>query len=409
MKSVDQHLADLLALAHPLAPIELPLLDAQGSVLAEDVVAPQDLPPWDNSSMDGYAVRTTDFTEDPTSLRVEGEVAAGTAAIPFVEPGTCVRIMTGAPFPPSADAVVPVEATSGEGQGGGGEEIVTINERPKPGQYVRLRGSDVTAGTVVLSQGTRLHATHTGMAAAVGRDRLLVRPHPRVVVISTGDELVEPGHSLDHGQIYDSNSWMLTAAAREAGAVAYRVPFVPDDPQRLAQVVEDQLVRADLVITSGGVSKGAHDVVKQVLGELGDVHFEEVAMQPGKPQGYGLIGPDRTPIVTLPGNPASAYVSFEVFVRPMIRQMLGLDRIERPVVRALLKSATTSPAGKRAFLRAVLTVEEGRYVVEALSGQASHLLGGLVDANALIIADEDLEHLPAGMSVPVMQLARYYS
>jgi molybdopterin molybdotransferase len=405
VKSVDQHLADLLNLARPLAPIELPLLDAQGSVLAEDVVAPHDLPQWDNSSMDGFAVRTTDFegSEGPYRLRLTGEVAAGAAGIPFVESGTCVRIMTGAPFPPSADAVVPVEATEEVG-----EEVV-FTERPAPGQFVRLRGSDVTSGTVVLSEGMRLHATHTGMAAAVGRERLLVRPHPRVVVISTGDELVEPGQSLEHGQIFDANSWMLTAAAREAGAIAYRVPFVPDDPHRFTQVVEDQLVRADLVITSGGVSKGAYDIVKSVLGSLGDVHFDEVAMQPGKPQGYGTIGPDSTPIVSLPGNPVSAYVSFEVFVRPMIRQMLGLERIHRPIVRAVLKRDATAPAGKRAYLRATLAVEDGRYVVEAMEGQSSHLLGGLVDANALIIADEQLEHLPAGMSVPVMQLVRHYS
>jgi molybdopterin molybdotransferase len=408
VKSVDQHLADLLSLARPLAPIELPLLDAQGSVLAEDVTAPLDLPQWDNSSMDGYAVRTTDFPSDIASgssvtLRVVGEVAAGSATVPFVEPGTCVRIMTGAAFPSSADAVVPVEWTDG------GTDVVSITQRPEPGQYIRLKGSDVTAGSVVLSKGMRLHSTHTGMAAAVGRERLLVRPHPRVVVISTGDELVEPGQKLEHGQIFDANSWMLTAAAREAGAIAYRVPFVPDDPERLTQVIEDQLVRADLVITTGGVSKGAYDIVKEVLSSIGDVTFEEVAMQPGKPQGFGTVGPDKTPIVTLPGNPASAYVSFEVFVRPMIRQMLGLERIERPVVRAVLKSDVTAPKGKRAFLRAELSVDEGRYVVEALAGQSSHLLGGLVQANALIIADEELEHLPAGMSVEVMQLVRHYS
>lgn len=405
MKSVDQHLADLLSLAKPLEPIELPLLDAQGSVLAEDVISELDLPQWDNSSMDGYAVRTTDFESGtlPVQLTVTGEVAAGAQGIPFVEPGTCVRIMTGAPFPPSADAVVPVEWSDG------GSETVVINQRPTPGQYIRLRGSDVTSGSLVLAQGTRLHSTHTGMAAAVGRERLLVRPHPRVVVLATGDELVEPGHPLDHGQIYDANSWMLTAAAREAGAVAYRVPFVPDEAERLIQVVEDQLVRADLVITTGGVSKGAYDVVKEVLGTLGDVSFDEVAMQPGKPQGFGTIGPDKTPIVTLPGNPVSAYVSFEVFVRPMIRQMLGLERIHRPTVRAVLKSPCTAPAGKRAYLRANLSVEEGRYVVEALSGQSSHLLGGLVEANALIVADEELEHLPAGMGVTVMQLVRTYS
>ena len=223
-------------------------------------------------------------------------------------------------------------------------------------------------------------------------------------VLFTGDELVEPGQSLEHGQIFDANSWMLTAAAREAGAIAYRVPFVPDDPHRFTQVVEDQLVRADLVITSGGVSKGAYDIVKSVLGSLGDVHFDEVAMQPGKPQGYGTIGPDSTPIVSLPGNPVSSYVSFENFVRPVIRTMLGASTIHRPAVKARLEKGLSSTSGVRSYVRGILS-EDGKSVVPLGSQDEQATLS---DANAFIAVPEGEGDVAAGSEVTVVVLERRY-
>jgi molybdopterin molybdotransferase len=267
----------------------------------------------------------------------------------------------------------------------------------------------VQAGQVVLEAGTRLGPGQLGLLAAVGRDRVMVRPRPRVVIISTGSELVEPGTRTEPGQISESNSYILTTAAREAGALAFRVGIVPDDDRSLMNAIEDQLIRADLVLTSGGVSVGAYDVVKEVLSRLGTVSFETVAMQPGKPQGYGTIGPDSTPIITLPGNPVSSYVSFEVFVRPVIRRLLGVEPLHRPVVRAVCEEAFPSPAGKRQYARGWLDVSDGRYVVRPVGGAGSHLVGNLAHANALIVVPEAVTEVPAGGTVEVMVLERRLS
>ena len=317
MKSVDAHLADILEGVEPLAPLHLALLETIGCVLAEDVVSAVDLPPFDNSSMDGYAVMLADVAgasaDAPVWLPVAGEMAAGSSSTQALASGTTVRIMTGAPVPAGAQAVVPQEWTDQ------GTPAVAILREPAAGANIRRCGEDVHAGDVVLTRGTTIGPTHIGLLAAVGRGRIPVHPQPRVVVFSTGSELVEPGATLEAGQIHDSNSYLLTAAVRDLGAIAYRVAALPDDPRRLLEAIEDQLARADVVVTSGGVSVGAHDVVKEVLSRTGTVEFVTVAMQPGRPQGHGTIGPDRTPILTLPGNPVSAFVSFEVFVRPLLR------------------------------------------------------------------------------------------
>ena len=399
-----QHLERVLATVAPLHPLELGLLDAHGCVLAEDLVAPADLPGFDNSAMDGYAVRAADVAgasdAAPVVLPVTGDVAAGPASPLRVQPGVCVRIMTGAMMPAGADAVVPLEWTDG------GVAQVSIT-RPAPvGAHVRAVGEDVAAGEVVLPEGTHLGAVQVGLAAATGRARLLVRPRPRVVVVSTGSELVEPGEPLSPGRIVDSNSPALTAAAVEAGAIAYRVGIVPDDPRRLLSTLEDQLVRADLLVTSGGVSVGAYDVVKEVLSRLGTVRFDDVAMQPGKPQAFGTIGPDSTPVFGLPGNPVSALVSFEAFVRPALRKMLGAQPLERPRVRAVATQALPSAPGKRSFLRVALEVRDGAYVVTPVSGPGSHLLAGMSRANALAVVPEDVDEVPQGGAVEVLVLER---
>jgi len=400
VKTVADHLASVLSVVRALPPLELGLLDAHACVLAEDVTAPAPLPGFDNSAMDGYAVRVSDLANVPVVLPVVGDIAAGPASPLRVQPGLCVRIMTGAMMPAGADAVVPVEWTDG------GVAQVRIDRRPDVGAYVRRAGEDVVAGSVVLTTGTHLGAAQIGLAAAVGRSRLIVRPRPRVVVVSTGSELVEPGEPLGPGQIQDSNSPALTAAAVEAGAIAYRVGIVPDDPRRLADTLEDQLVRADVLVTSGGVSVGAYDVVKEVLSRLGTVQFDKVAMQPGMPQGFGTIGPDRTPVFGLPGNPVSALVSFEMFVRPALRTMLGALPIERPRVQAITDVDLDSPLGKRSFVRVGLEVRDGAYRVSPVSGAGSHLLAGMARANALAVVPEDVQRVEAGSSVEVLVLER---
>lgn len=404
LKSVEQHLADILDGVGPIAPLDLQLLDAHGCILSETVTADVDLPPFDNSSVDGYAVRVADVATagpaSPVQLPVVGDVAAGSQATYTVQPGLCVRIMTGAPVPVGADAVVPLEWTDG------GIAAVTITEAPDAGAHIRRRGEDVRTGQSVLEAGTRLGPGQLGLLAAVGRDRVVVRPRPRVVIISTGSELVEPGSRTAAGQIHESNSYLLTTAAREAGALAFRVGIVPDDARSLTNAIEDQLIRADLVLTSGGVSVGAYDVVKEVLSRLGTVTFDSVAMQPGKPQGYGTVGPDKTPIITLPGNPVSSFVSFEVFVRPVIRRMLGVEPLHRPSVRAVCEEGFGSPAGRRQFMRGWLDVTEGRYVVRPVGGAGSHLVGGLAHSNALIVVPEGVTEVAEGSAVEVMVLER---
>ncbi|MGK5641220.1 molybdotransferase-like divisome protein Glp [Streptomyces sp. URMC 126] len=422
--SVDEHLADILRTVRPLEPIELQLLDAQGCVLVEDVTVPAALPPFDNSSMDGYAVRVADVRgaseKFPAVLTVVGDVAAGGEGGVAVGPGQAARIMTGAPLPPGAEAVVPVEWTDGGLGGGpattmsagglaggteGGLGEVRVHRPVTDRAHVRARGSDVAAGDLALAAGTVLGPAQLGLLAAIGRGTVTVRPRPRVVVLSTGSELVPPGTELAPGRIHDSNSYLLAACARDAGALAYRVGAVEDDAATLRATLEDQIVRADAIVTSGGVSVGAYDVVKAALtgltGDEGRVEFRRLAMQPGKPQGYGRLGPGGIPLFALPGNPVSAYVSFELFVRPAVRAMMGLEPPERPVVHAeCAEPVGPSPKGRRQYLR-------GRYAdgrVTPVGGAGSHLVGALARANALIVVPEDVTSVPAGAEVDCVLL-----
>ncbi|MET9963237.1 gephyrin-like molybdotransferase Glp [Streptomyces sp. NPDC006326] len=431
--SVDEHLADVLAAVRPLEPIELQLLDAQGCVLVEDVTVPVALPPFDNSSMDGYAVRTADVQgaseEFPAVLTVIGDVAAGSGELPAVGPGQAARIMTGAPLPPGAEAVVPVEWTDGGAgagaatgmtpasaapEGAGGE--VRVHRAAEARAHVRARGSDVQAGDLALAAGTVLGPPQIALLAAIGRGTVRVRPRPRVVVLSTGSELVQPGEALAPGTIYDSNSFALAAAARDAGAIAYRVGAVADNADTLRATIEDQLIRADLLVTTGGVSVGAYDVVKEALSSVGAdpeagvdagrMEFRKLAMQPGKPQGFGTIGPDHTPLLALPGNPVSSYVSFELFVRPAIRALMGLpaSEVSRPSVRAVLKAdqPLRSPAGRRQFLRGAYDGESG--TVSPVGGSGSHLIAALAHADSLMVVPEDVTSVQPGDELEVVLL-----
>ncbi|TCC10445.1 gephyrin-like molybdotransferase Glp [Kribbella soli] len=401
-RSVDEHLEVVLGRVAALPAFDQPLMDAVGLVLCEDIVSGVSLPGFDNSAMDGYAVQAGDLAgasdENPIGLPVVGEFRAGRSEPIVVTPGTCVRIMTGAPMPRGADSVVPVEWTDG------GTVTVRITQQPPLGGSVRRAGEDVTAGTQVLDRDTVLGPRQIAVLAAVGRARVRARPRPRVVVISTGAELREPGSRLGDGQIYDSNSYTLAACARDAGAVVYRVGIVDDDPKRIMDTLSDQLVRADLVITTGGVSMGAYDIVKEELSKLGTVDFPQVAMQPGKPQGFGVIGEDEVPIFTLPGNPVSAYISFEVFVRPALRKMMGQMPYRRVLVPGVTLDGFSSPAGRRQFVRAAATSGDEGWMASTVGGHGSHLLGGLSRANALIVVPEDVTSVRAGDQVELMLL-----
>jgi molybdopterin molybdotransferase len=406
MSTVDEHVDGILSTLKPLHPYDQPLLETLGLPVCEKITAPMDLPSFDNSAMDGYAVHFEDVvtaTDDgPVHLPVVGEMAAGQTRLFALSPGTTVRIMTGAPIPQGADAVVPVEWTDG------GVAAVRITKAPTRGQHVRHRGEDVLTDDVLLEDGTVLGPRQLGLLASVGRAQVRARPRPRMVVLSTGSELREPGTVLGHDSVYDANSYMLAAAARNAGAIAYRVGIVSDDPQEFSDALSDQLVRADLVVTSGGVSKGQYDVVKEALSRLGTVWFGEVAMQPGKPQGFGVVGEDETPIFTLPGNPVSSYVSFEVFVVPAIRRMMGLLPYRRPLATALVSKGFSSAPGKRQFVRGHFEIDGQGAHVSPIGGHGSHLVGDLSEANCLIVVPEDVRAVDPGSQVQVLVLDRAF-
>ena len=406
MRSVEEHLTRILEAVEPLPAYDQPLLEALGLPLGEDVVAPIDLPNFDNSAVDGYAVRFDDVhtatDDEPVLLPVIGEVTAGQAGAYALPPRTSLRIMTGAAMPAGADTVVPLEWTDN------GLVTVAISRSPKPGAYVRRYGEDLAKGDLVLAEGTVIGPRQAGLLAAVGRAQVRSRPRPRVVVLSTGNELCEPGATLTYDSVYDANSYLLSAAARSAGAIAYRVGVVGDDPSRFADALSDQLVRADLVITTGGVSEGAYDVVKEVLRPLGTVAFCDVAMQPGRPQGAGTIGEDATPILAFPGDPMAAYVSFEVFAVPAIRRMVGRARYRRPLVQATCTERLSTAADRRQFLGGRFQVGPHGATVSPSGRHGSQVLSDLARCNALIVVPEGATTVDAGSTVDVMVLDRDY-
>jgi len=407
MRSVEEHRSVVAGLIAPRPPVVMPLADTLGLVLAEDVVAPLSLPGFDNSAMDGYAVVAEDIAEasyeQPVLLPVAEDIPAGRTDLLTLKPGTAHRIMTGAPVPSGATAVVPVEVTDGA------TDTVAIRASANAGQHIRHAGEDVTAGTTVLRTGQVVTPAVLGLAAALGLGELTVVPRQRVLVMSTGSELVAPGAPLKPGQIYESNAFMLAAAVRDAGADVVASPMTGDDVDQFRTALEGHAGDADLIITTGGVSAGAYEVVKDALGaggsatsgRGGEVEFVKVAMQPGMPQGAGRIG--GTPIITLPGNPVSALVSFEVFIRAPLRAAMGLPAPHRPRLTAKLTEDLTSPRGKRQFRRGVLDADEGS--VTSYGPPASHHLRWLASANCLLEIEEDVAELSAGSPVQVWDLS----
>ncbi|WP_447005376.1 molybdopterin molybdotransferase MoeA [Saccharothrix isguenensis] len=391
---VADHKARVAGLLGPMPVVERPVGDCLGLVLAADVVASVPLPPFDNSAMDGYAVRAADVASPPVELPVTDDIPAGRTSSAPLEPGAAHRIMTGAPMPAGADAVVQVEWTDG------GTSVVRVDRGVAVGANVRRMADDVAVGTTVLRAGTMLGPAQLGLAAALGFGALAVRRRPRVLVLSTGSELVGPGVPLAPGQIYESNGVMLAAAVREAGGEAELLRFVPDDVDEFHAAIGPRLASVDLLLTSGGVSAGAYEVVKDAFTGRG-VEFTRVAMQPGGPQGAGRY--EGVAVATLPGNPVSAQVSFEVFIRPALRAAMGFSRAERPTAVARLSAPVTSPAGRTQFRRGAYDSESGQ-VVTPVGGPGSHLLSALAISNCLIEVPEDVTELTAGTEVAVRLL-----
>jgi molybdenum cofactor synthesis domain-containing protein len=396
VRTLEEHRDAILAAVTAAEPVRLPLAACLGLVLCEDVTSLVDLPGFDNSAMDGYAVRAVDVSAaDPavpgTAVRlpVVGEVAAGGVATRAVGPGEAVRIMTGAMMPEGADAIVKVEDTDG------GTETVEIRAGVPVGTSVRPAGEDVKQGQVVLTSGMEIDARRVALLAATGHADALVRPRPRVAIVSTGAELVPPGEPLQPGQIHESNSYMLEAAVVASGAVAVRQATVDDDPAAVLSAVAALADDVDAIVTSGGVSMGAYDVVKESLRDHG-VDFVQVAMQPGKPQGFGLVGDRNVPLFALPGNPVSSYVSFEVFVRPALRRLMGRDLEQRTTLSARLEHALSSPPGRAQVARAVATHTEEGWRADPVWGQASHFVADLARANAFVFIPAEATRVEAG-------------
>jgi molybdopterin molybdotransferase len=391
--------AEVLRSVSVLAPVLVPLADALGLVLAEPVVATEPVPPFANTAMDGYAVRAADTagaTEtEPVTLHVVGDLPAGHAPTVPVGPGEAIRIMTGAPIPDGADAIVMVERTMRDG-----EDRVLVRHPAAAGDHLRSAGGDVVAGQEVFTPGTVLGPAHLGVIASLGLLEVPVFPRARVGVLSTGDELREGPGELAPGQIRDSNRPMLLAMLRAAGADAVNLGIAHDDEAYVERALEDALSTCDAVITSGGVSVGDYDVVKAVLDRLGVLQWWQVAIKPAKPFAFGVLR--GVPLFGLPGNPVSSHVSFELFARPALRKMSGHTELQRPEVDAVAQSAMPrDPDGKLHLDRVVVHYEDGQYVAERSGAQASNALAALARANGLALLP-DGDGVAAGGTVRVM-------
>ena len=430
--SVEQALERILATVHVLEPERVGLLEAAGRVLAETVSAGRDIPPLANSAMDGYAVQAADLVQPPVRLRVVGEVAAGYVSRVQVEPGTAVRIMTGAPLPAGADTVVRFEDTRR-----GGDEVEIV-KAPLPGANVRPAGEDVRAGQIVLEPGKVLRPQEIGMLAAVGRVEVAVVRRPRVAILATGDEVVPPDQPPGPGQIHDANSYTVAAQVQAYGGVPLLMGVARDQVEWVRRGVREALAQgADLIITSGGVSVGDFDLVKQVLAAEGEMHFWSLNVKPGRPLAFGLLSPislregqehlspfplregqDRlsplplregqgegVPLLGLPGNPVAAMVSTELFARPALLKMQGFTDWSRPAVRARLAEPIARKDGRRHYLRVRLQETEAGYQATLTGDQGSGILYSLVQADGLAVIPEAADSLPAGAEVQVLLLS----
>ena len=396
--SVEEARARVLSRIATLAPLELPLQEAAGCVLARDVSADHPIPEFASSAMDGFAVRSSDVASAsdgrPVELAVAGRALIGRRPEATVGGGEAVRIATGAPIPAGADAVAPIEVCDST------DERVRVLVPVEPGRHVRPAGEDAPAGQVLVEAGRRLGPPELGLLATAGVSHPLVHPRPRVVVISTGDELIPPTDEPAFGQIRDSNAYTLFGALREAGAIPVLAGIVPDDVDALKEAVLTHLVQADAFISSGGVSVGERDVVKAAFFRRGDLDFFRVAMQPGMPQAFGDI--EGKAYWGLPGNPVSVFVSFEMFIRPSLMRMMGRRELGRPEIDAVLEADVSGPRGKAQFARVHVRRTSSGWVARPIGGRGSNLISTVSRANGLAIVPPGTETAPAGSSVRIL-------
>lgn len=412
MLSVEDAYERIMASFSPLEPVSEPILETLGHALAEDVRSPHDIPPMANSGMDGYAVQGDDIVDaapdKPRLLRVIGLVAAGQVPSQTVQPGTAVRIMTGAPVPDGADTVVPFEETDEVERHKAGrplEEVAIMAALPL-GANVRPAGEDVGQGELVLKAGTVIRPAEVGVLASLGLETAKVARAPVVSILATGDELTPLGAALEGGKIYDSNSFTVAASVIGCGGIAKTLGIAKDDLDDLHRKLEEA-VDADLVITSAGVSKGDYDIVKDVLTQRGDINFWSVRMRPAKPLAFGHLNDPKgkpVPMLGLPGNPVSAMVAFEMFARPAIRTMLGRKRLGRPTVEGVLTGPIHNFDGRRVYARVEVTKTDGVYYAAPTGPQGSNILTSMSRANGLAICPHDVPAMTQGETVQIIML-----
>jgi molybdopterin molybdotransferase len=414
VRSVDEQQSRVSAAAVAPRPVQVAIAEALGLMCAEEVVAEHPMPGFDQAAIDGYAVRSVDVLgaaagsdndDEVVSLPVLGSVEAGARMPTRLQPRLATRIQTGAPMPTVADAVLPLRWTDG------GDSRVRVLRPVRSGAYVRHAGDDVQPGDIAVRAGTTVAPAQVGLLAAVGRERVLVHPRPRLSVLSVGGELVDVSRSPGNGQVYDVNSYALAAAGRDAGAEVNRVGIVGGEPEKLGELIAGQLNRSEVVVIAGGVGGAAAEQVRAVLSALGDMEVTRIAMHPGSVQGFGQLGPERVPTFLLPANPVSALVVFEVMVRPLIRMALGKREPMRRVVQASALAPITSVPGRKGYLRGQLMRDEDtdEYLVQALGGApgaSSHLLATLAEANCLVMVPEAVEQIDTGDVVDVAFLAQ---
>ena len=412
MLSVEEARDRILSFFSVLETDETPLLEALGQVLAEDLVAGFDIPPLANSAMDGYAVQSGSVkgasSGAPAALSVIGSVAAGGLPTDRVTPGTAVRIMTGAPIPDGADAVVPFEDTDEADRRSSGADLgrIAIRVEVEQGADIRPAGQDVKSGERVLTKGTVLRPAEIGVLASLGHDRVRVTRRPVVAILSTGDEILEPGGPHAPGKIYDSNSYSVAAAVLKCGGVPRKLGIARDNIDAVGAKLREGLT-SDMLITTAGVSKGDYDMVKDVLAKHGQIDFWSVRMRPAKPLAFGMLdagGGRKVPHLGLPGNPVSALVAFEQFGRAAIRKMMGKTAVDRPTIEAVLDEPIYNTDGRRVYARAVVTRRNGVYHVRLTGHQSSNLLTSMSRANGLAICPEDVAKKDAGEMVQVQML-----
>jgi molybdopterin molybdotransferase len=401
MISVEEALERILSEIRPLPVIHIPLAEALGLVLAEDVVAQEDMPPFANSAMDGFALRSQDSQPQagqPPRLRVTGSVAAGYLADHAVQEGTAQRIMTGAPVPPGADAVIQIELTRYDGPASTWVEVL---QPVAPGNNVRPAGEDMRRGQTVLRRGTEIGPWEIGVLATLGLAMVPVIRRPKVAILGTGDEVIDIDQPLAPGKIRNSNSYLLEAAVQRVGAQPVRLGVARDTVESLRE--KFSLAReSDLLITSGGVSVGDFDLVKDIMAEQGKINFWRIDMRPGKPVAFGHLG--SLPLLGLPGNPVSAAVTFELFGRPVLRKMLGHTRLQRPQVEAIVEDGVRERATRRHYVRAQVEWHDGHFVARTTGNQGSNIMTSLLNANALLIIPAGGAEVKPGERVQALML-----